>query len=90
MGVLVNKQWLMYQSEAFGCQMRGSPSLAGLQSRAAKTEELAMIMTMMIMVMVMTSLMMMTMMTMMTMRGSPSLAGLQRRAAKTDGLMQNT
>ena len=67
-------------------------SLAGLQRRAAKTEELAMIMTM-IMVMVMTSLMMMTsmiMMLMMTMRGSPSLAGLQRRAAKTDGLMQNT
>ena len=60
-------------------------SLAGLQRRAAKTEELANIMTMM--VMVMTSLMMMTMM---TMRGSPSLAGLQRRAAKTDGLMQNT
>ena len=88
MGVLANKQWLMYQSEAFGCQMRGSPSLAGLQRRAAKTDELAMIMTMM--VMVMTSLMMMTMMTMMTMRGSPSLAGLQRRAAKTDGLMQNT
>ena len=85
MGVLANKQWLMYQSEAFGCQMRGSPSLAGLQRRAAKTDELAMIMTMM--VMVMTSLMMMTMM---TMRGSPSLAGLQRRAAKTDGLMQNT
>ena len=87
MVVLVNKQWLMYQRQAFGRQMRGSPSLAGLQRRAAKTEELAMIMTMMIMVMVMTSLMMMTMM---TMRGSPSLAGLQRRAAKTDGLMQNT
>ena len=85
MVVLANKQWLMYQRQAFGRQMRGSPSLAGLQRRAAKTEELAMIMTMM--VMVMTSLMMMTMM---TMRGSPSLAGLQRRAAKTDGLMQNT
>ena len=86
MAVLVNKQWLMYQRQAIGCHMRGSPSLAGLQRRAAKTEELAMIMTMM----VMTSLMMMTMMTMMTMRGSPSLAGLQRRAAKTEGLMQNT
>ena len=62
-------------------------SLAGLLRRAAKTEELANIMTLIMMVMVMTSLMMMTMM---TMRGSPSLAGLQRRAAKTDGLMQNT
>ena len=85
----------MYQRQPFGRQMRGSPSLAGLQRRAAKTEELAMIMTMMIMVMVMMVIMVMVMtslmmMTMMTMRGSPSLAGLQRRAAKTDGLMQNT
>ena len=90
MVVLANKQWLMYQRQAFGCHMRGSPSLVGLQRRAAKTEELAMIITMMVILMVMTSLMMMTMMTMMTMRGSPSLAGLQRRAAKTDRLMQNT